>query len=92
LAHEVETAVKFEGYLEREDAAVRRFKKLEDKRIPPGVNYGSLVGLSNEAREKLGRVQPVSVGAASRISGVSPADISVLLVHLEKARRLGASG
>ncbi|MDP2859874.1 MAG: tRNA uridine-5-carboxymethylaminomethyl(34) synthesis enzyme MnmG [Bacillota bacterium] len=91
LAREVETAVKFEGYLEREDAAVRRFKKLEDKGIPPGINYRSLVGLSNEAREKLSKAQPASVGAASRISGVSPADISVLLVHLERARRLGVS-
>jgi len=92
MAREVETAVKFEGYLEREDAAVKRFKKLEDKRIPPEINYGALAGLSNEAREKLSRIQPVSIGAASRISGVSPADISVLLIHLEKNRRLGASG
>jgi tRNA uridine 5-carboxymethylaminomethyl modification enzyme len=89
VAQELEVAAKFEGYLERQNAEVERFKKLEGKLLPAGFEYGRLAGLSREAREKLTRFQPPSMGVASRISGVSPADISVLLVHLERHRRQG---
>lgn len=84
VSREVETSVKFKGYLERQIAEVARFKKMEGRVIPPDIDFRTLKGLSIEAREKLERLKPESIGAASRVSGVSPSDISVLLVHLER--------
>lgn len=81
----IETAeilVKYDGYIKRERAEVERQKKLEDKRIPDGIDYTAIRGLRAEAQEKLGRIRPVSIGQASRISGVSPADVNVLLIYL----------
>ena len=80
---EVEIQIKYEGYLEIEERQVDKFKKLENKRIPPGIKFSDINGLRIEARQKLDLVKPISVGQASRISGVSPADISVLLIYLE---------
>lgn len=85
----VETEVKYEGYLRKQQESVDRFLRLEQKSIPNWVDYRHVGGLSIEAREKLAQTRPGSVGQASRISGVSPADISVLLVYLESARRRG---
>lgn len=68
-------------------AQVERFEKLEGKRLPPDIDYDKIHGLSSEARQKLNKQRPQSVGQASRISGVSPADISVLLIYLEQQRR-----
>ena len=81
-----ETAVKYEGYIRRQDDMVGRFRSLEGRRIPAEFDWNEAVGLSSEAREKLLRIRPRSVGQASRIPGVRPPDIAVLLVHLGKKR------
>jgi len=78
----VETDVKYAGYIKRELAEVERQKKLEDKFIPEDMDYGKIKGLRLEAGQKLAKLRPATVGQASRISGVSPADISVLLLYL----------
>lgn len=87
-AAELETTVKFEGYLRRQEEQVRRMQRLEDQRLPRSFNYSQVKGLSREAQERLNAVQPESVGQAARVPGVSPADVAVLLVYLEKERRL----
>lgn len=79
---EVEIQVKYEGYIKMEEMQVEKFKSLEDKKIPENTDFSKIEGLRLEARQKLNKVRPVSVGQASRISGVSPADISVLLIYL----------
>jgi tRNA uridine 5-carboxymethylaminomethyl modification enzyme len=76
------TSVKYEGYIKRELAEVERQKKLEEKLLPPDINYKEIGGLRLESVEKLERIRPISIGQASRISGVNPADISVLLIYL----------
>ena len=78
----VETDVKYEGYAKREQAEVERHKKLEEKVLPPDLDYASIKGLRIEAAQKLAAVKPLTLGQASRISGVNPADISVLLIYL----------
>lgn len=83
---EVETQIKFEGYIQQEAAQVERLRRLEGKVIPLDLDYGQLRGLSMEAREKLAAIRPVNLGQASRVSGVSPADIAMLMVHLERKR------
>ena len=83
----VEVSIKYRGYIDKQLAQIEKFKKLEGKTIPEDIDYMSMEGLRNEAREKLTDIRPVSVGQASRISGVSPADINVLLVQLERSRR-----
>ena len=79
-----EIKVKYQGYIKRELSEVERQKKLEDKRLPTDIDYKSIVGLRLESAEKLDKIRPVSIGQASRISGVNPADISVLLIYLGK--------
>ena len=80
---EVEILLKYEGYINLESVQVERFKKLENKKLSEKINYSEISGLRLEARQKLDKVKPSSVGQASRISGVSPADITVLLIWLE---------
>ena len=80
---EVEIQVKYEGYIKMQEAQVEKFKKLETKLLPENIDYEKINGLSLEARQKLNRFKPRSIGQASRISGVSPADISVLLIYLQ---------
>lgn len=87
VAEQVSIAKKYAGYIKRQLRHVERFKKMEHKRIPDDLEFSNLHGLSREARHKLAKLKPVSVGQASRIAGVSPADISVLLIHLETYRR-----
>ncbi len=82
----VETEVKYEGYIHRQDELVGRFRSLEERRIPDDFDWNAASGLSSEAKEKLQRVRPGSVGQASRIPGVRPPDIAVLLVHLGGTR------
>ena len=82
--NEVEIQVKYEGYIKMEEKQVEKFKELENKRIPEEIDYNKISGLRIEARQKLSKVRPLSIGQASRISGVSPADISVLLIYLHK--------
>lgn len=86
-AEEVEIQVKYEGYIKLEEAQVEKFKKLEAKKLDEDINYEEIKGLRLEARQKLNKIKPISVGQASRISGVSPADISVLLIYLEMKNR-----
>ena len=82
VASQVEVEIKYEGYIERQTNEIAKFRRLEEKTIPETFNYTRLRHLRNEAREKLERVRPASVGQASRIAGVTPADIQLLLVHL----------
>ena len=80
---EVEIQVKYEGYIKIQESQVEKFKKLESKLLPQDINYEEIKGISLEARQKLNKNKPYSIGQASRISGVSPADISVLLIYLQ---------
>ncbi len=86
VAEQVNIHIKYEGYIKRQKKQVESFKKLEKKKIPEHFNYDDVPSLRLEARQKLKTYQPVSIGQASRISGVSPADISVLLVYLEQLK------
>lgn len=86
-AQEVEIQVKYEGYIKMQEEQVKKFKKLEDKKLSEDINYDDIKGLRIEARQKLNKVKPLSIGQASRISGVSPADVSVLLIYLEQQKR-----
>ena len=78
----METALKYEGYIKRQLQDIAEMRRLEKKLLPKEINYDEISGLRLEAQEKLNRVRPENVGQAGRISGVSPADISVLLVYL----------
>lgn len=79
-----ETEMKYEGYIKRQNSAIKELKKLENKFLPENIDYNAIKGLRLEAREKLSKIKPKNIGQASRVSGVSPADISVLLIWLEK--------
>lgn len=92
IREEVEIEVKYEGYIKKQMAQVERFEKLESRKIPAGVNYADMKGVSNEARQKLDRIRPESVGQAARISGVSPADIAVMMIYLEQTARSKGEG
>ncbi len=81
---EVEIQIKYEGYIKLQEAQVEKFKKLETKLLPKDIDYETLKGISLEGRQKLNKFKPRSIGQASRISGVSPADVSVLLVYLQQ--------
>jgi tRNA uridine 5-carboxymethylaminomethyl modification enzyme len=87
IIEQVEITVKYEGYIKRQVGQVEQFKKLENKRIPEDINYDEIYNLGFEAREKLKQVKPISIGQASRISGVNPSDITVLMIYLETKRR-----
>lgn len=88
----VEIAVKYEGYIEKQMKQVADFADAESRAIPDGIDYAALSGLRLEAREKLAKVRPLSIGQAGRIPGVSPADVAVLLVHIEALRRNPGAG
>ena len=87
ICEEVEIEIKYEGYIKRQIQQVEAFKKLERKKLPREIDYQNMQNLRLEARQKLDKIRPENIGMASRISGVSPADISVLLVYLEKYRK-----
>ena len=89
VTKEVEIEIKYKGYIKLQQQQVEKFKKLEKKLLPKDIDYSKLKGLRLEARQKLNKIQPESVGQASRISGVSPADISVLLIYLEQRNGKG---
>ena len=82
----METEIKYEGYIKKELAEAARFGKLEEKKLPADIDYYSIRGIRAETQQKLTKFRPVNIGQASRISGVSPADISVLLIYLESLR------
>ena len=84
---QVEIQIKYEGYIKKQIRQAEQFKKMENKIIPEDIEYDDISGLRIEARQKLKEIKPRSIGQASRISGVSPADISVLMVYIEKMRR-----
>ena len=84
VREQVEIEVKYAGYIERQQSEIERFRGLEAKRIPAGFNYASVPSLRSEARQKLDKIRPTTLGQASRISGVSPADLSILLVWLKR--------
>ena len=88
MRQQVEIAITYEGYIRKQKEQVAHMEKLEDKLLPEKIDYSVVPSLRDEAREKLAAIRPRSVGQASRISGVSPADVSVLLVWLEQQRRL----
>jgi len=89
VSEEVEIILKYSGYIEKQKQQVERFERLEGKTIPADISFRNVSGLSSEAKQKLEEIRPQSIGQAARISGVSPADIAVLLVELEKKRRRG---
>ena len=91
MKEQVEIQVKYEGYIQKQMVEVERLKKMEQKRIPEDIDYNQIQGLATEAKQKLSRIRPISIGQASRISGVNPADISILLVYLEHYNRVTAS-
>jgi len=92
IVEEAEIATKYAGYIEKQLAEIERFGKLEERVLPRDLDYRAIRGLSTEGRQRLSEVQPANLGQASRITGVSPADISVLMVFLEQMRRGGSAG
>ena len=84
VTQQVEILIKYEGYLDRQAAEVERLRDLENRVIPPDFPFEAIPSLRNEARQKLAKVRPSTVGQATRISGVSPADVSLLLIGLRK--------
>lgn len=84
MEEQVNINIKYDGYIKRQLKQVEQFKKLESRKIPEDLDYKQIKGLRIEAMQKLELYQPVSIGQASRISGVSPADISVLLIYMEQ--------
>ena len=87
VGEQIEISVKYDGYIRRELLQVERAKRLESLAIPDDFDYAAVEALSREGRDKLGRVRPSSVGQAARIPGVTPADLSILMVLLERNRR-----
>ena len=92
VREQVEIEVKYEGYLKRQTAQIDRFRRIEDKRIPDWLDYRAIPELREEAREKLREVRPISLGQASRISGISPADVAIVMVYVDGRRRLQGPG
>ncbi|ETI66216.1 tRNA uridine-5-carboxymethylaminomethyl(34) synthesis enzyme MnmG [Neobacillus vireti] len=86
VKEQVEIQIKYEGYIEKSLQQVERLKKMEDKKIPENIDYDAISGIATEAKQKLKQIKPLSLAQASRISGVNPADISILLVYLEQGR------
>ena len=84
IFEQVEISIKYEGYIKRQFAQAQEMRRLESKKLDETQDYNEITGLRMEAQEKLNRVKPQNLGQASRISGVSPADISVLMIHLKK--------
>jgi tRNA uridine 5-carboxymethylaminomethyl modification enzyme len=91
MKEQVEIQIKYEGYIEKQLAQVERLRKMEKKKIPDDIRYEEVHGLASEAKQKLAKIRPVSIGQASRISGVTPADISILLVYLEHYNQVVAA-
>ena len=84
IVGQVEINLKYESYIIKEKEVVEKMQRLDKSKIPNGFNYNKLVSLSAEGKEKLNKIKPKSIGQASRISGVSPSDVSILMVHLKK--------
>ncbi len=87
VIEQVEIGIKYEGYITKEEKEIEKMKELEDFKIPENIDYDSVINLASEAREKLKKIMPISLGQASRISGVNPSDITMLLIYLKKEKR-----
>lgn len=86
VREQVEIIIKYSGYIDKQWQQVERMKRMDDKKVPENLDYNAIQGLATEARQKLGKVRPLSVGQASRVSGVNPSDVSILLVYLEQGK------
>jgi tRNA uridine 5-carboxymethylaminomethyl modification enzyme len=86
IGHRVEIRMKYEGYIIRQDRQIERFAKMETRLIPLGLDYSGVVGLRNEAKQKLMKFTPRSLGQALRISGITPADVTLLAIHLDRGQ------
>jgi tRNA uridine 5-carboxymethylaminomethyl modification enzyme len=84
ILEKAEIEIKYEGYIQRQQKEVERFKNMERMKIPPEFDYMTIRGLSNELREKLSSVKPISVGQASRVPGITPAALSTLMIYIKK--------
>ena len=84
ITRQVEISVKYQGYIERQNRQVEELRRLEDRPLPPDMDYLGIQGLRLEARQKLDKIRPLNLGQASRVSGVSPADVTALMIYLEK--------
>jgi len=84
VAGQVEIMIKYEGYIRQQQEQVERFKKMEDIKIPSYISFDEIHGLSKEVKEKLTSIRPESIGQAARVSGITPAAVSILMVHLKK--------
>src|SRR5699024_4802405 len=84
MREQLSIQVKYEGYIKKANEQVERMTRMEDKKVPEDIDYDQINGLASEAKEKLKKIRPLSVGQASRISGVNPADVSILLVYIEQ--------
>ena len=91
VIEQVEIAVKYEGYISRQQLEVDKFRKLEEKQIPDWIDYSRIVSMRNEAKQKLADIQPRTIGQAARISGISPSDVSLLMVHLKRGPQTTSS-
>jgi tRNA uridine 5-carboxymethylaminomethyl modification enzyme len=87
VAEQVEIEAKYEGYLKKQNTSVARMSRMEKRSIPDFFTYDGITGLRYEARQKLNRIRPVTLGQASRIDGVTPADMAILMVHLERGHK-----
>jgi tRNA uridine 5-carboxymethylaminomethyl modification enzyme len=86
VARAAEVRIKYAGYIARQDRQIERFSKLEAKLLPASIDYAAVVGLRNEAKQKLSRFTPHSLGQALRISGITPADVTLLAIHLDRRK------
>ena len=89
IRESVEISIRYEGYIRRQKAQVEQFRRMENRRLPQDLDYASISALRMEARQKLAKARPLNLGQASRISGVSPADITALMIYLENHGRGG---
>ena len=86
VKEQVEIQIKYDGYIRRQLMQVEKAQKMEEKKLPADIDYNEITGLRIEARQKLDKVKPASIGQASRIAGVTPADVSVLLIYLTQKK------
>ncbi|GFP33174.1 tRNA uridine 5-carboxymethylaminomethyl modification enzyme, partial [Candidatus Hakubella thermalkaliphila] len=87
ILEQIEIGIKYEGYIQRQLGQIRQYQRMEDRKLPQDIDYLSLDGITTEAREKLARIRPHSLGQASRIAGISPADLSTLTIFLQRWQR-----
>ena len=87
VTEQVEIQIKYAGYIKRQEIQVKRFKKLENYKIPKDIDYFKLHGISHEGKERFSEIQPISLGQAKRIPGITPADITALMINIEKMKK-----